>query len=378
MTQKRKSLDILKGIAIIMILITHNRHFIMKDMSGMRQLINYCQMGCQIFFVVSGMALCGSWFKQAEKNDCKGFGTHCLRFMQRRYLRIAPGFLIMLALNYFLNFITIDVFEHYSGFVMNREPSSVLTNSLLLHGLSPKCINNVFPGGWYIGTSILLYWLFPLLVSLFALLYNRFKPGIYFLPLIFLLINCLLQNQICIRSAQALYPSNNSFLYFFFTNQLPCFSLGILLYFQEKEGFSKKCPAIFSAVCFMITFIISYKLYITPQESFYFTIIPTIAGLSFYWLTVLFIHLEDTVYLPWLFRPIASFLASCGRHSYGMYLTHALVSWYGIRELRYILDEKAPEYNDLSLFLLLLPITIAIVYLMGCLFESRKRKDMRC
>lgn len=377
MSPKRKSLDVLKGIAIIMILITHNRHFLMKDMSGMRQLINYCQMGCQIFFIVSGMALCGSWYHHADKNpgmsqgsSCIHFGTRCLRFMKRRYLRIMPGFLIMLALNYFLNVITIDVFSHYSGYVMNREPAAIIINALLLHGLSPKYINNVFPGGWYIGTSILLYWLFPFLVSLTSFVYKRLKPVVYFLPALFLLLNYLVQRQLSICSAGALYPSNNSFLYFFFTNQLPCFLLGILLYFQETEGFSKKCPAFLCAVFFIITSVISYKLYISAQADFSFTIIPTIAGLSFYWLAVLFLHLESTLSLPRLFRPAVAFLASCGKHSYGMYLTHALVSWYAIRELRYLLDEKIPEYNDLCVFLLLLPITTALVYLMGCLLEK--------
>lgn len=377
MSQKRKSLDILKGIAIIMILITHNRHFIMKDMSGMRQLINYCQMGCQLFFLVSGMSLCYSWFKPSEKVAGKGFGSHCLHFMLRRYLRIAPGFLIMLAVNYFLNFITIDVFEHYSGFVMNREPAAIITNALFLHGLSPKYINNVFPGGWYIGTSILLYWLFPLFVSLFELLYKRLKPSICLLPLLFLLINYFLERQISSLSGQVLYPSNNSFLYFLFTNHLPCFLLGILLYFQERDGFSQKCPAPLSAACFIIAFVISYQLYITPQIDFSFTVIPTIAGFSFYWLVILFLHMEDSISAPRLFRPVTSFLASCGRHSYGMYLTHALVSWYGIRELRYFLDERFPEYNDLALFFILLLPTLFLVYLLGCGFErlTAKRKN---
>ena len=38
---KLASLDILKGIAIIMIIIVHNRHFLMKNMDGLRQLISH-------------------------------------------------------------------------------------------------------------------------------------------------------------------------------------------------------------------------------------------------------------------------------------------------------------------------------------------------
>ena len=56
MDRKLKSLDIIKGIGIIMIIIVHNRHFmIWGEMSGMmqtiKQLINFGQMGCQLFFL---------------------------------------------------------------------------------------------------------------------------------------------------------------------------------------------------------------------------------------------------------------------------------------------------------------------------------------
>lgn len=55
MNQKLKSMDIIKGIGIIMIIIVHNRHFLMQDMSGLRPLINYGQMGCQLFLLCVGI-----------------------------------------------------------------------------------------------------------------------------------------------------------------------------------------------------------------------------------------------------------------------------------------------------------------------------------
>ena len=55
MNKTLRSLDILKGIGIVMIIIVHNRHFIMKDMTGFRQIINYGQMDANYF------SLCLEW-----------------------------------------------------------------------------------------------------------------------------------------------------------------------------------------------------------------------------------------------------------------------------------------------------------------------------
>ena len=83
MNQKLKSMDILKGIGIIMIIIVHNRHFLMQDMSGLRPLINYGQMGCQLFFFVSGFSLCYAWEHLSEPRRAPKYA----RFVLRRYLK---------------------------------------------------------------------------------------------------------------------------------------------------------------------------------------------------------------------------------------------------------------------------------------------------
>lgn len=235
MNKTLRSLDILKGIGIVMIIIVHNRHFIMKDMTGFRQIINYGQMGCQLFFFVSGMALCYSWYHLIQKEQRKSFPVLYGKFILRRYLRLAPGFLIILAANYLLNILLMDIFHYSPGFIINCSPKAILANVLFVHGIYPDAINSVFPGGWYIGTTFILYLLFPLLVTLFQKLHTVNWFLIFPLPLLFLCLNHILLKQWSIASKGSLYPYNNSFLYYFFTNQLPCFLLGILLYFQENN-----------------------------------------------------------------------------------------------------------------------------------------------
>lgn len=376
MNRKLQSLDILKGIGILMIIMVHNRHFIMKDMSGLRRLINYGQMGCQLFFVVSGMALCHSWFHMADKYTasdgrftvknriaCSG------RFILRRYLRLAPGFVIILCVNFLLNVLFIDVLDHYPGFVMNREPAAILKNLLFLHGLFPDCINSVFPGGWYIGTAFLLYILFPLLVSVFEKLYAARRGFIFMIPVLLLSLNCIVIRIVTDLSQNGLYLHNDSFLYYFFTNQLPCFSLGILLYFQEKTGFSSRCPLPVAVLLFAITCHASIRLYLLPEQDDIYAVLPTLAGFSFYWLAVCLIHAEQsgTARHGRKFPPV-DFLAKCGSCSYGMYLVHSFVSWYGMKELTGFLTRCGCEYQDLFLYwLVYLPSVFVICVLGRCM-----------
>ena len=378
---KLKTLSILKGIGIIMIIIVHNRHFIMKDMSGYRQLINYGQMGCQLFFMVSGMALCYSWFKQIENSNnslsdrLKNYGS----FILKRYLRLAPGFLLIMCTNLILNYILIDILKYSPGYIMNRKPKAIIANIFFLHGLIPDCINNVFPGGWYIGTTFILYLLFPLLASLFDKLYSLKKYIIVFLPLIFLGINYIFMKQISSITHNAYYPHNSSFMYYFFLNQLPCFSLGIVLYFLERNDFCKKCPIILSSILFAITSLGSIYLYLQPEKNFIFAILPTLVGFSFFWLAVCMIHIEKiSIEKTFMENPkkrkkrddrvleyFAAFLESCGNHSYGMYLVHSFISWYGIKFLTDTLTNYGYEYNDLQLYIILLLPSVLLVYVFG-------------
>ncbi len=373
MKKQLKSLNLLKGIGILMIIMVHNRHFIMKDMSGLRPLINYGQMGCQLFFMVSGMALCYSWSHLSSKYADSQESPLTLRqrltcsgqFILRRYLRLAPGFLIILCINYLLNVLFMDVLDHSPGFIVNRKPAAILTNVLFLHGFFPDYINNVFPGGWYIGTTFILYVLFPLLFLLFEKLYSLKRQLVMIIPAIFLVLNCILLRNIADATNNELYPYNNSFLYYFFTNQLPCFSLGIMLYFQEKTDFSAKCPLPVSIVLFALTCFASVRLYLMPEQNFIYTVIPSLVGLSFYWLAVSCIHIEQHLAKPPKIHFITDFIASCGSHSYGMYLVHAFVSWYGLKDLSYFLTLGGNTYNDLMLYWMLYLPTVFVIYVLG-------------
>lgn len=355
MNQKLRSLDILKGIGIIMIIIVHNRHFIMLDMSGLRQLINFGQMGCQLFFFASGFSLCHSWERMAPGKN------RILCFILRRYLRLAPGFLIFMLLNLALNMLLMDVFHLSPGFVMNREPRNILVNVLFLHGLFPDAVNDVFPGGWYIGTAFLLYIAFPPLYMVIRKLRSIRPVYMAAVPAVLLLLNVALQLCVTRGSGGALPLGNNTFLYYFFTNQLPCFSLGILLYFQDAQKEYATSPAVPVALSAAFTGICA-ALSMNPPTPLIYTVLPSLAGLAAYGLAAALIHAEKKQRLT---SPVSRFLAGCGQNSYGMYLVHSLVSWYGMKALTSLLTQNGKTYNDLLLYGLVFLPSVLLIYAMG-------------
>ena len=377
MDRKLKSLDIIKGIGIIMIIIVHNRHFmIWGEMSGMtqtiKQLINFGQMGCQLFFFASGFSLCYSWEHMTNSNSSKRFLPMSLRFILRRYLRLIPGFLIVMVLNWVLNTLLIDKPE-FLGFIMNRKPLAIITNVLFLHGLFRDYNNNVFPGGWYLGTAFLLYITFPLLFCAFKKLKSLPAVCMSAIPLLLLAFNYYLLRHITVASGYELYPYNNSFLYFFFTNHLPCFSLGILLYFYEKKEFSVKCPLVISIPLFLAATYICIHFYLLPEENYIYTLMPSIAGFAVYWLTAALIHIEKkriSISKEFAHTLLSRFLVSCGRHSYGMYLVHSFICWYGLKILRYFLTLDDKTYNELLVYWIVFLPSVFAVYGLGLCMEK--------
>ena len=160
--------------------------------------------------------------------------------------------------------------------------------------------------------------------------------------------------------------------------------LGIMLYFQQQPNigrdFAIRCPLIMTVALFAVTSLIALKLYMLPEEIPYlYAVLPSIAGLSFYWLAVSMIHVElksfgkkNVKKAPddKVLSLFADFLAKCGRISYGMYLTHSLVCWYGIKAVTSALTGSGYEYNDLIFYMLVLIPTIFITYVLGQCMEA--------
>lgn len=350
-----QALDLLKGIAIIMIIIVHTRHFTLRDDSVFCRIVNFGQMGCQIFFFVSGLSLC---FSARSRRSYSAF-------VKSRYLRIAPGFYLVLLMNFLLNVVLIDWLGLPSGFIMNSAPAAILSNLLLVHGLCPAYINYVFPGGWYIGTAFLLYLLFPALFALYEYVQKRFVWLLILLPVILWCVGFLILHALCQLGNPLLNPNNNSYLYFCFLNQLPCFSLGLTLYEQEKTDWSVRFPIQAAVLLTCLSWFVSLYLFVRPCGTYLYFLLPTLTGFAVYWTAVALLHFEKKGQLCSL-----PFLSVCGQNSYGMYLIHGFFCWYGICGLTAFLDKYIPTCPDLLLYALLLPVMLLCVYYCGQLMTK--------
>lgn len=164
--KRLESINILKCLAILMVLTVHQGQLFKH--CGLYEFTKLGQLGCQCFFVISGYTLCQSW--DSRKTNVK-------QFFKRRITAIAPGYYFDIFLFTILSLVIQYLnFPHYwsqAGLGLNH-----LWNFLFLHGLSPSAINSIVPGGWYIGTTMLMYLTFPFLKKLLDFL-CEYRKSIY-------------------------------------------------------------------------------------------------------------------------------------------------------------------------------------------------------
>jgi peptidoglycan/LPS O-acetylase OafA/YrhL len=299
-TAKIEYLDSLRGIAILMVILVHTSQIVKDLPSSIRMFADYCQMGVQLFFVLSAFTLCLSM--ERRKNE-----TNSIRnFYIRRFFRIAP--LYYFAILFYL------IYKTAMGFSTDYfTMENVLSNVFFIQGFYTAS-NNVVPGGWSIGTEMAFYLVFPL-IFIFYVEYIKNRIQIILTPFAGLIICMVLTQSLFIASNYQL--SEHGFLYLNLFNQLPVFLLGLSYYF-----FTKNLPANNKSwiICISLTGLILFSYLGINFYGYYFhiTIRPFIAGLSF----VFLIHILNT------FKGMnITILKQVGQLSYSMYVFHFIFSW---------------------------------------------------
>ena len=274
---KLDSVDILKGIAIIMIIFVHSTQKFSDTNIILKNISRFGQLGCQLFFLISGFTLCLSYSNKKDKNIWK--------FYKSRFINVAPGYYFIMILYFLLNTILIDILKVETAFETRREFSAILINVLFLNGLFRPYNNNVVPGGWYIGTSMVFYLIFPLIYQISSKLENKNKKLLYAFPYIMTVISMVIQIFIGKFMGITNYPMNNSFEYFYIVNQLPVMLLGVVLFFKYKNNELKKYDNKVIILKIIIWLVITCILFY-GEIPVAFSIIPISSAKMFFWIFV--------------------------------------------------------------------------------------------
>jgi peptidoglycan/LPS O-acetylase OafA/YrhL len=332
-----KSLDFLRGIAILGVVCFHVNGLFPADNSALQLVAGQGFFGVQLFFVVSALTMCLMWERRA------GEYYPTVKFYIRRFFRIAPPFWLAIIFYSWLG----------AGQASEWAPAGLsvrhfATTAAFVHTFWPDTINSVVPGGWSIGVEMLFYLFFPFIISW------RCRPHIFLL----IAFAIYLFNIFAVRpTSLALlhsypYPSLvQQFLYFQFFNQAPIFLAGIWLYkflhLPEKSYF---WPAIIGLIWIALAFFLKVVLGFNSAPFFWLPI----AGL------LLAAYVVLSLQISWW--P----LNRLGAMSYSIYLTHFAV----VRGVELLFRAASIDAHETWVFGLALALTVSCCVALGSLLEA--------
>ena len=347
MSDRKPLVSFFRGLAIIMVVLCHSKcHFELTD--AMRIPLDFCQMGCQVFFVMSSYCLCFSYKNKAST----------VSFYKRRLLSIAPGYWTIVVVNLFAAFVLGKLFTW--PFPLNTGRKGVSLNLLLLHGFSfdMEIMNNVVFGGWFIGTMVVFYALFPILFRLYFGTLAHWDNSRYFIfPIAFLLFDIL----VCIileKSCGIVCDLNNA-LYYSFVNQLPAFVCGLSLFDMMEKEESKEHP--FFAVVFLL---LAYVVFCASNKLSYI-FCPWLMAMGSAYAYRYFSHSLKN-HNSKLFE----FVCKLGEKSYAIFLIHFWAVAAMVTFIRKYTFFSVMDCSENVLYLLMLPLILVVSYFLGVVFDK--------
>lgn len=212
---KKDYIDAVRGWAIILVITCHVGGVFSQMPYPVKKLSNFGWHGVQMFFLASAVTLLMSW----HRSSATGFGS-VRTFYTRRFLRIAPMYYLGALIYYYAD-------PPASGFDLPQ----LLRSLTFVNAWSPAWIPTtpgwmVVPGGWSIGVEFTFYFLFPLLAT-----YVTTLPRAVALFIVAMLLAVTMEQLGTIVFSGYGHVARDNFLYFWFFNQLPIFSLGFILYY---------------------------------------------------------------------------------------------------------------------------------------------------
>ena len=343
------SLDLIKGIAMIMVILVH---YGQNYSIGIAKVCQYLQMGCPVFFVASGfgiMCLISNRYKGVLNRE------NTIHFYYSRFKALAPGVYISFIIIFIVNSFILYFRGKTLSLGSNRDLLSIICNLLFLNGLLPFCNNNVMPGGWYIGTTVILYVLTPLILKGLSRARNK---------RVFFVISSLIGMVLWVVLYFTFRDSftNNGFGYFFFLVHYPEYLLGMMLYYDLSNHILQTAQINRCLLCGIGSFVIAVVLFYSGL--LYGAILSAwMTALATYFVLYYMISNEKQVSK----KTISKGLVNFGRNSYCIFLLHAFLARPFVRISLKLLGNIG--VSQTISFFVLIPITLFLSYIAGLILR---------
>jgi peptidoglycan/LPS O-acetylase OafA/YrhL len=315
-THKLQYIDILRGVAILGVIAVHSEQQIENTLPLVHAILNYGQMGVQLFFVASALTLCLSMSERHENSH--------FNFYVRRFFRIAPLYYLAIAFYFIWRILITHVDASAASPVVGYNILVIVENIFFLHGFDPRNFNFAVPGGWSISTEMWFYVIFPSLFLIQSRLgytkFLRFSILVAALSLIaqFFLIDIIEPKLLAYRIIKTTYANAQfGFVYSTILNQISVFLIGILT-FQKLKNHEVSGRHLLLAVllCCVSCYLLNTSELKTDYNGFVYPILSSIA------FSIIALKLSTIGHISsWPAR----LLTKIGQVSFSMYLLHFFV-----------------------------------------------------
>lgn len=164
------ALDVLRGIAVLMVLVYHN-YLMRLNFTSSPPMLNFLARGVDLFFVLSGFLISGLLFAEFKERG----SINCWRFWVRRGFKIYPAFYALMGLGLLQilwNHLSISLFWHECLFIQNYR-----------HGY--------WPHTWSLAVEEHFYLALPLLLLVLVKMFPKSQNPFRILPLISVVLSAV-------------------------------------------------------------------------------------------------------------------------------------------------------------------------------------------
>ncbi|EIW88835.1 acyltransferase [Alishewanella agri BL06] len=320
MNNRVYSLDVLRGIAVLLVLIVHVAQKTLNYESLGFEVAKLGSLGVQLFFMISAFTVFMTYEKTMLK-DRKPITS----FFIRRFFRIMP-----------IYWIGIILYSTYYGVYGDRnwgdapEGWHYILHFLTLNMLHPSVQSTVVPGGWSISVEIMFYLSFPIafyfvrtLKSSFYFLVATVVLSVFFRMLF---TEYFFEEYLYGMMGDSTDEIKSRFVYRFIINQYPLFAAGFFMYHMIKSGQYNKYIdeklILLSTFSFLIISLYVFLVYSgsflkLPLEAF----VHIVIGFPMLILSIVYL-VRKAKSSPCLLE-IA--FASIGRVSFSFYIVHFII-----------------------------------------------------